>query len=192
MENGISIIEDIIRSYPRLARLEHELRFNSQAIKSGSSRRKNGVHSDPTADSAIVELPPEEQHRFDSIQKAIRHTRHGYSNGKERLEVIRLSYWRGSGHSTDLDAYSALDVKEYQRDFIRTVAEHLGLSGCEGCVFWRSFLKRDGSGKACYYCYDTGRPRSHDRTHCFSKSLDPEIPRNNFYTVSISAAKQGA
>jgi hypothetical protein len=73
MENGISIIEDIIRSYPELSEKLQCLKCSGKGIPYGSK-----IHSDPTAESILAELPPEEQRRYDAIRFAIKHTSRSY------------------------------------------------------------------------------------------------------------------
>lgn len=183
MENGISIMEDIIRSYPKLAERVRDRILAGKISAYETVRRGHGGRSDPTAAAALAELPPEEQRCYEAIQWAIRHTQGKYQNGAERLFVIRLLYWSDAAHRKILSQYSASAVREYQRDFIQAVAQKLGLCDCEGCSHWRDLLGHDS--KACHYCYDTGKPRSHDGIRCYSKSLDPNLPRSSFYSVSI-------
>lgn len=183
MESKVSIIEDIIRSYPELAEKMRCLRLSPKLTQRGGK-----IHSDPTADAALVELPPEQQRRYDAVNRALRHTRIKYQNGRERIRVIRLLYWSSRDSQADLENCSALTVQEYRQDFIRAVTEYLGLNHCEGCVYWRKFLDtRRGCGCACHYCYDTGKLRSHDGTRCYSKSLDLEQSKSVVYTVTIPA-----
>lgn len=183
MENGISIVEDIIRSYPKLAERVRDRMLAGKIAAYEAVRRGRGGRRDPTADAALAELPSEEQRRYEAIQSAIQHTLRRYQNGNERLFIIRLLYWSDSVHRAALAQYSASAVREYQRDFIQAVIQLLGLCDCEGCSHWRDLI--GNNSKACHYCYDTGKPRSHDGSRCYSKSLDLNLPRSSFYSVSI-------
>lgn len=171
MEDGISIIEDIIRSYPNLKAKMMSRRQTKLIASYKESLHGDGGRKDPTAVAALAELPPEEQRRYEAVKSAIYHTRSLYQNGSERMRVIQLSYWtKAEEQRTELNEISALTAQEYRKDFIRAVSDKMGLNDCNGCMYWRRLLNTTGI-MACHFCYDTGRPRSHLGSHCYSKNL---------------------
>lgn len=82
----------IIEAYPALLREENELRsaritpvYNGMPGGGGAGRSTEGA--------ALKELDPEWQRRLDSVRNAIA-TTNRYRNGKDRLKVIDLVYWK--------------------------------------------------------------------------------------------------
>ncbi len=163
MNNGTTIIEEIIQSYPDLKKKRLDLKY----AVSGSN------DDAPTASAAMAELPPEEQRRYDAILTAIRHTAHAYPDGARRLLVIQASYWGSSTDNVLLKTISWLDAQEYRMDFVQAVVQRLGLNDCSDCIYWRQlFGSRGIDAHACHYCYDTGMIRKHDERRCYSKCLE--------------------
>lgn len=163
-ESVVSIVEDIIRSYPELKEKMRSLKY-----RISSSRGK-----DPTASAAFAELSAEEQRRYQAISTAVQHTVQAYEDGAKRLLVIRAVYWNSALCINALKDISALESEEIRRDFVQAVSQRLGLDHCTGCIYWRKLLGRGWSTHACHYCYETGRLRSHDALRCYSKCLSGE------------------
>ncbi|MEA4941946.1 hypothetical protein SDC9_134745 [bioreactor metagenome] len=168
MGSNDTIIEEIIRSYPMLAEKMQSLRYS---ICSSHSK-------DPTVSAASVELPAEEQRRYDAIRSAVRHTVQAYDDGSRRLLVIRSTYWNITFGANALKEISALEAQEYLQDFVQAVSQRLGMNNCTGCVYWRKLFGSQRSTYACHYCYETGRTRSHDEFQCYSKCLSMENRKN--------------
>ncbi len=158
MENQVSIVEDIIRSYPELAEKLRRL-------------KQSAGGKDPTERAALAELPPEEQRRYDAVTFAMRHTACTFPDGIKRLAVIKATYWN-IPFSDTLKKVSAAAAQEYRQDFIQAVAQRLELNDCDGCVYWRRLFNSSNSVKACMYCYDTGGLRCHNGARCYSKRLE--------------------
>jgi hypothetical protein len=164
-----SIIEEIIRSYPTLAEKMRSLKYSI-----GSSHGK-----DPTASAASVELPAEERRRYHAINSAIRHTVRAYDDGQRRIKIIRSTYWSFEYGSDALKEVSALEAREFRADFIQAVSRRLGMNDCTGCIYWRKLYGLSGADiPACMYCYDTGNPRAHDGSQCYSKCLKEESDKD--------------
>lgn len=166
MQDRISIIESIIRSYPELSGKLRLLKSSSKMACRGSN-----LYSDPTVEGALAELPPEEQRRYNAINSAIRHTVKTYQDGAERILVIRATYWNFPADVKQLQSISAMSAQEYRHDFLWAVADRLGMNDCTGCIHWRKILGSKRSMHACLYCFDTGRPRNHFGSQCYSKNL---------------------
>lgn len=164
MGKGESIVEDIIRSYPELAEKIRSLKYSIS-----SSHGK-----DPTACAASVKLKPEEQRRYQAIRSAIQHTVQAHEDGSRRLLVIRSTYWNITFGASALKDISALEAQEFKQDFVQAVSQRLEMNSCTGCIYWRKLFGSQRSTYACHYCYETGRTRSHDELHCYSKCLDTE------------------
>ena len=135
MGSNDSIIEEIIRSYPTLVEKMQSLKYFL------SSSHGN----DPTVSAASVELPAEEQRRYDAILWAIRHTGQAYENGQRRMKVIRSIYWSIEYGSDALKEVSALEAREFRQDFIRAVSQRLGMNDCAGCIYWRKLYGARGA-----------------------------------------------
>ncbi len=166
MGKGESIVEDIIRSYPELAEKMRSLKYSIS-----SSHGK-----DPTACAASVELKPEEQRQYKAIRASIRHTIESYEDGQQRMQIIRSIYWNIQYGTEALREISALAAREFRQDFIQAVSQRLGMSDCTGCIYWRKLYGSRGADIfGCMYCYDTGSPRVHDGSQCYSKCLKKEI-----------------
>ena len=163
MESRVSIIDDIIRSYPELAERMRCLKYSASV-----------QGKDPTARAALVKLPREEQRRYRAITAAIQHTTRTYQDGIMRMLVIRSTYWTPSLCWDELGSISASKALEYQHDFIQAVTQRLRLSDCNGCIHWRKLFGSSIDVLSCMYCYDTGCLRICEDGHCYSKSLRPD------------------
>lgn len=160
--SGISIVEDIIRSYPELVEKMRCLKYSASG-------------KDPTAHAAVVKLPRDEQRRYRAITAAINHTTRSYQDGYKRMLVIRSTYWTPSLCWDELGSISASKALEYQHDFIRAVTQRLGISSCNGCIHWRKlFSSSSNDVLACMYCYDTGQLHICEDGNCYSKCLRPD------------------
>lgn len=162
---GYVIVEEIIREYPALLAASRELRYAFRA--SGSN--------DPTASTAMRELPPEGKRRLDAIRQAIRKT-HNMENGLLRLNLIHMVFWKKT--HTLAQAAAELSCTEQQAEryldeFIRSVKESLGISDCEGCKYYRRIYQKV---KGCCYCWDNHQMRVRDAAGCYSKRIyDEEV-----------------
>lgn len=82
----------MIRQYPALKSRLEELQSQSVTANLSGMPHGGGV-SDPTADAATRELPPEKQREFEAVRGAVESTLAHKGTGRERLELIRLVYW---------------------------------------------------------------------------------------------------
>ena len=158
MQNSISIIEDIVRSYPEMVEKRNALR-----LEIGERCKQR-----PTEAAAIALLAPEDERRLNAIDIAIRHTYRLYDDGKLRMRLIQATYW-GFPFSTTIENISAETAQEWKHDFLQAVTQRLGLTTCENCIYWLPL--RIGGVMACQYCYQTGKLRIHDRNRCYSKQI---------------------
>ena len=116
----------MIRQYPALkARLE-ELQSQSVTANMSGMPHGGGV-SDPTADAATRELPPEKQRELEAVRGAVESTLAHKGTGRERLELIRLVYWANT-HTLEGAALklhiSYWTAQRWNGDFIETVWDH--------------------------------------------------------------------
>lgn len=124
-------IRNIIRAYPELKRQYAELHDTViTAAYGGAGGGRPGDVSDPTMRAAIRQLPRQEQKEYEAISAAIWVTER-YPNGKQRMDIIRLVYWKqshtvvGAGEQV---GYKETQAKEIHREFIRLVADYMGYS----------------------------------------------------------------
>lgn len=88
-----------------------------------------GSVSDPTAMTALRELPPVHRNELNAVRQAIEETE-GLKNGDERLEMVRLVFWVKShtlaGVALKMHR-SEQTIKCWHGEFIRAVAKNYGL-----------------------------------------------------------------
>lgn len=120
-------IKAAIRIYPELLGRWEEIKTISVTPNYSSIGHGSGI-SNPTEQVALRLLPEKDQEAFDAVRKAIEETKRE-KNGQEKLEMIRLVYWK---HSHTL-AGAAMEIGIEERttwdwngDFIRLVAVHSG------------------------------------------------------------------
>lgn len=70
-----------------------------------------------------------------AIDKAVRQTRESCTDAEARLELVRLIYWANTRYSIPgaalvLTGVSEATAKRWHRDFLRLVAQNLGLVDC--------------------------------------------------------------
>ena len=120
----------MIRQYPALkARLE-ELQSQSVTANLSGMPHGGGV-SDPTADAATRELPPEKQREFEAVRGAVESTLAHKGTGLERLELIRLVYWANT-HTLEGAALklhiSYRTARRWCQEFTEMVGEKYGFA----------------------------------------------------------------
>lgn len=158
MQSRISIVEDIVRSYPALL----EKRYALQCRITERNRHN------PTESSAIASLSNEDEARLKAIDATIRQTYRIYGDGALRMQFIQTVYWHKKPTAT-LEHISSQTRQEWKNDFLQNVVQQLGLSNCKGCVYWTPAYI--GHVKICQYCYKTGKLRVREGDQCFSKRL---------------------
>lgn len=88
-----------------------------------------GSVSDPTAMTALRELPPVHRNELNAVRQAIEETK-ALKNGDERLEMVRLVFWAKTHTVVGVAmkfSRAERTVKEWHREFIRLVADKYGL-----------------------------------------------------------------
>jgi len=118
----------MIRRYPNL--LAEEIALHEPNITSKATGMPHtGSVSDPTAMTALRELPPVHRNELNAVRQAIEETK-GLKNGDERMEMVRLIFWAKShtvvGVAMKLHR-SERTIQEWHRQFIRLVAKKYGL-----------------------------------------------------------------
>lgn len=121
-------VKGMIRRYPELCLKEAAL--HDTAITANiSGMPGGGKRTDKTADAALRELPKVNQRELEAVRAAIRTTESLHS-GKERMELVKLYYWKRS--HTLFGAANAIHVSEktalrWNRELILQVAKNFGL-----------------------------------------------------------------
>lgn len=118
----------MVRKYPELKR-EYNALHSQRITAAVTGMPSGGGLSDPTAITALRQLPPARQREYDAVRKAIEKTKL-MKTGQERLAVIELVLWKGT-HNID-GAALKLNISEktatnYHSDFIRLVGFSYGL-----------------------------------------------------------------
>lgn len=125
-----SYVKSMIRRYPSL-KIQHDLmRYPSISSQiTGMPRGGNGKGSDPTAASALRELPPIQQKEYEAVRDAVTYT-YSLPNGPDRIKVIQLVFWDKT-HTINGAAMkipcSDISAKRWHGEFIRLVAQNFGL-----------------------------------------------------------------
>lgn len=121
-------IKNVIRAYPGLKKEYEDLHEQSVTANVSGMPGGGGV-SRGTESIAIRELPYTKQREYEAVRRAVAYTM-GFSNGKERVEIINLMYWKCS-HTLAGAAlkvgYGADSAKRFHREFVMTVAAFYGL-----------------------------------------------------------------
>lgn len=121
-------IKNVIRSYLELKK-EYEGLHEQSVTANLSGMPGGGEVSRGTEDIAIRELPQTKQREYEAVRRAIETTKR-LPNGKQRLQIIDLVYWKRS-HTVEGAAmkvgYSIDWGKRLHGDFIRLVAKNYGL-----------------------------------------------------------------
>lgn len=121
-------IKSVIRAFPELKKEYEDLHEQSITANMSGMPGGGGV-SRGTEDIAVRELPYTMQREYESVRRAIEKTRL-YKNGRERLAIIDLVYWKKS-HTLEGAAYkvgySYDRAKQIHREFVVTVATYYGL-----------------------------------------------------------------
>ena len=162
MQSHISIIEDIVQSYPELL----EKRHAKQCKIMERSRRSR---HDPTESAATVSLSKENEIRLKAIDAAIRQTYRHYDNGDLRMQLIHTTYWH-KPPTAALENISPQTEQEWKKDFLRAVEQQMGFSDCNGCIYCKYSYGKEII-HICQYCYITGKLRVRKDGKCFSRRL---------------------
>ena len=124
-----SYAKAMIRQYPELKKEYEDL--HRQNITASMTGMPGGGTASRTTETVILrQLAPAKQREFDAVDNAVRQTRR-MPNGKERLKVISLVYWK-EGLTIEGAAQRIPCSKEtawrYHRDFVRLVGKSHGLA----------------------------------------------------------------
>ena len=125
-----SYVKNVIRRYPyyqaelkRIKSMPVTTRFDANAVGNKRVYRK-------TESIALRELPPKDQRHYDAVDKAIRKTKH-MRDGNLRCRLIELTYFTGKynmqGAAMAIHV-SYMTARRWHVDFVRLVAENLGLT----------------------------------------------------------------
>lgn len=121
-------IKNVIRAYPELKKEYEELHEQSVTANASGMPGGGGI-SRGTESIAIRELPYTKQREYEAVRRAVGYTL-SYPNGKERVEIISLMYWKCS-HTLAGAAlkvgYSYDSAKRIHKDFVIAVAAFYGL-----------------------------------------------------------------
>ena len=121
-------VKGMIRRYPELCLKEAAL--HDTAITANiSGMPGGGKRTDKTADAALRELPKVNRRELEAVRAAIR-TTESLPSGRERMELVKLYYWKRS--HTLFGAANAIHVSEktalrWNRELILQVAKNFGL-----------------------------------------------------------------
>ena len=123
-------VKNVIRRYPHYQEELKQIksmpvtpRYNSNSVGNKQVNRK-------TESIALRELPPKDQQRYEAVDRALRKTKH-MRDGTLRCRLIELTYFSGrcnmQGAALTLHV-SYMTVRRWHVDFVRLVAENLGLT----------------------------------------------------------------
>lgn len=121
-------IKAVIRAYPNLQREYEDLHEQSITAKMSGMPGGGGV-SRGTEDIAVRELPYTKQREYEAVRRAVEHTKQ-FRNGKERLEIIDLMYWKNSHTLAGAGlkvGYGYDRAKQIHKEFVVAVATYYGL-----------------------------------------------------------------
>ena len=121
-----SYIKAIIRRYPERLTEYRSLHTPSLSVAlTGLPGAKNNT-SDPTAVTALREMPTRTQKEFDAVHKAVQDTLRS-PNGQHKIKLISLVFWQRShtlaGAAMQIPC-SLRTAQEWHRMFIRRVAQN--------------------------------------------------------------------
>lgn len=122
-------VKGMIRRYPELCRQETDLHTTAVTPNYGGAPGGHGGRSDPVANAALRTLPEINRREMDAVRAAIRYIE-GLPSGRERMELVKLYYWKRS--HTLVGAANAIHVSEktalrWNRELILQVAKNFGL-----------------------------------------------------------------
>lgn len=121
-------VRSVIRYYPKHEAALKDLHQTS-VTASYAGMPHTGTVGNPTAQAAVRHLPYDDQREYEAVLLAIQKTR-CMPNGSLRLKLIRLVYWDRS-HTVDgagmAIGYGSRQARKINGDFIKLVAENLGL-----------------------------------------------------------------
>lgn len=121
-------VKGMVRRYPALCMEHNELLEQSITVNYEAAGHSSGV-SRAVENITIRELPTTRAREYWAVTRAIEKTRR-YPNGKDRMKVIDLVYWKqshtlvGAARASYLSERSA---RRYHTEFIRLVASYYGL-----------------------------------------------------------------
>lgn len=122
-----SYVKAVIRRYPQMD-AEYKA-LHCPSLSCGGEVHGSGGSSRTTEQIAMRELPKHRQREYEAVRKAIETTKRS-RNARDRLKVIDLYLWKRS-HTLEGAALmvpcSVATAKRWNGDFIRLVAENLGL-----------------------------------------------------------------
>ena len=114
----------MIRRYPSLKAEYEELHSQSVTAQYSSLPHTEGV-SRGTEMVSIRELPSTRQREYEAVRRAVEQTM-GYANGKERLAVVDMVFWKRS--CTVLEAAALFPLaRQWHKEFILLTAANYGL-----------------------------------------------------------------
>jgi hypothetical protein len=123
----------VIRAYPARKR-EYEQLHEQSVTANISGMPGSGEVSRGTEDIAIRQLPYTRQREYEAVKRAVEATQRR-ENGKERLRIIDLVYWKRS-HTLEGAAlsvgYGYDRARQLHGEFVRLVAANYGLMDNEG------------------------------------------------------------
>lgn len=112
----------VIRCYPELLKKESGIKVTS-TTPNYSGMPSAHAASRTTENTALRELPPDEQRDLDAVRKAIDTTRR-YRNGDLRLRLVDLCYWKDT-HTVEGAALvihiSTDTAHDWDREFVELV-----------------------------------------------------------------------
>ena len=124
-----SYIKAIIRRYPERLTEYRSLHTPSLSVAmTGLPGAKNNT-SDPTASTALREMPPRMQKEFDAVHKAVQDTLRSH-NGQHKIKLIKLMFWEKSYglQNAALQVHiSYRTARRWHSQFICLVADNLGM-----------------------------------------------------------------
>ena len=114
-----------IRRYPQHLADEQELRKVAVTASLNPSRASHEL-SRTTENAALKELPPDEQRELDAVRRAIDVTLRRHANGRDRVRLIEMLYWRTYSRrsvetASEILHVSASTAKLWRRDFVYLV-----------------------------------------------------------------------
>lgn len=120
-------VKSMIRRYPALKRKYADLHTQS-VTPSMSGVPGSGTARRETEDTAVRELPSNEQREYEAVRRAIATTERMRAS-RDRLMVIDLVFWKET-HTLEGAALmvpcSYQTAQQYHADFIHLVAKHYG------------------------------------------------------------------
>lgn len=121
-------VRNMIKAYPDRKREHEELHRQSLTAQINGMPGGGGA-SRSTENIAVRELPFTKQREYEAVKRAIETTQN-FPNGKQRMKIIDLVYWKKS-HTVEGAAmkagYSPDRGKQLHGEFVRLVAKYYGL-----------------------------------------------------------------